>query len=309
MSACRIERLGNGPLIVPNMDERMGANINGPSLVRVPDWAPNRLGNYYLYFSHHNGDYIRLAVADEITGPYRIYSPGSLQHAQSYFPAEIDPLDSSRLPPGIVTPIPHIASPDVHVDDALRRFRMYYHGILRDRTQVTRVATSEDGIAFTGLPAILGRSYWRAFEHGGWHYGLAMPGVFYRSRDPLGPFEQGPTLFGSNQRHTAVMLNEDTLTVFYTNVGEEPPECILVATIDLSGDWLHWEATAPSVLLQPERAYEGADLPLVPSIRGEATQRARQLRDPAVYVEGASAYLLYSVSGESGIAIGRLQQE
>ena len=42
------------------MDNRMGDNINGPTLIRMPDWAPG-FGKYHLYFSDHKGKYIRLA--------------------------------------------------------------------------------------------------------------------------------------------------------------------------------------------------------------------------------------------------------
>ena len=35
----RIERLLDGPIITPDMDGRMGSNIAGPSLIRVPDWV------------------------------------------------------------------------------------------------------------------------------------------------------------------------------------------------------------------------------------------------------------------------------
>ena len=39
-------RLLNEPIIRPHMDDRMGSNINGPALVRVPDWVSDRLGRY-----------------------------------------------------------------------------------------------------------------------------------------------------------------------------------------------------------------------------------------------------------------------
>jgi hypothetical protein len=305
----RVERIGDGPILVPHMDERMGGNLAGPSLIRAPEWLPDRLGEYYLYFAHHNGTYIRLAVADAIEGPWRIHTPGALQHSESFFPGELVPMDPERLRPGMVISTPHIASPDVHVDEANREVRMYYHGIQRDRTQVTRAATSTDGVRFTAREPILGRSYFRGFEHGGWYYGLAMPGIFYRSRDPLGPFEEGPTLFASNMRHSAVLVEGDTLTVFYTNVGEEPPEKVLVTTIDLHPNWMEWTTGEVATVLEPEHDYEGADLPLEPSTRGEITDRARQLRDPAVYQEDGRLYLLYAVAGESGIALARLHRE
>ena len=57
----RAERLASNPLITPQTDASIGANINGPSLIRVPDWVAHPLGRYYLYFADHNGKYIRLA--------------------------------------------------------------------------------------------------------------------------------------------------------------------------------------------------------------------------------------------------------
>jgi hypothetical protein len=50
-----VVRLADGPIIVPNMDAHMGSNIQGPSLIRVPDWIDNPLGKYYLYFADHRG--------------------------------------------------------------------------------------------------------------------------------------------------------------------------------------------------------------------------------------------------------------
>ena len=55
-----------------------GANIEGPSLIRAPDWLPGRLGRYYLYFADHKGDYIRLAYANRLKGPWTVHAPGSL---------------------------------------------------------------------------------------------------------------------------------------------------------------------------------------------------------------------------------------
>ena len=43
---------------------------------------------------------------------------------------------------------PHIASPDVHVDTVGRRIVMYFHGLEGVGHQVTRVATSANGIDF-----------------------------------------------------------------------------------------------------------------------------------------------------------------
>jgi hypothetical protein len=65
---------------------------------------------------------------------------------------------------------------------------------------------------------------------------LAMPGIFYRSRNGLSDFVQGPTLFTRHMRHTALTLDGHILSVFYTNAGN-CPERILLSTIDLAPDW------------------------------------------------------------------------
>lgn len=184
---------------------------------------------------------------------------------------------------------------------------MYVHG--RDvGRQVTRVATSTDGVHFTGRPEILGRPYFRVVHYDGYAYALAMPGYLYRSRDDLTGFEAGPQLFDDDMRHSALLLRGRTLYVFYTEAGEAP-ERILLSTVDLSADWRMWKASAPTEVLRPERSWEGAGLPVEPSRRGSIDVPVNQLRDPAVYEEDGRVYLLYSVAGERGIALARLELE
>jgi hypothetical protein len=65
-----IRRFTTNPVIRPHLDDRMGDNVNGPSLIRVPDWIEEPLGRYYLYFAHHDGQYIRLAYSNELHGPW-----------------------------------------------------------------------------------------------------------------------------------------------------------------------------------------------------------------------------------------------
>src|SRR5690242_3461914 len=81
----RVTRLGNGPIIASSRHPSIGANIQGPSAIRVPDWLPGRLGAYYLYFADHKSSYIRLAYADDPAGPWTVHPPGSLHLAQSRF--------------------------------------------------------------------------------------------------------------------------------------------------------------------------------------------------------------------------------
>jgi hypothetical protein len=319
-ASVHVRRLLDRPIITPELYESLGPNIQGPSLIRVPDWIRGRLGKYYLYFADHKGRYIRLAYADDLLGPWRIYVPGSLQLVGSYLlteppsgPAdELEKIRAMGRPANLSHDMfteattPHIASPDVHVDETHRKIVMYYHGLNGLQRQVTRVATSDDGVHFVARPEILGQTYFRTFFNKGYTYALAMPGQFYRSRDALGGFEKGPLLFNQNMRHAALLKRGDTLFVFWTQVGEAP-ETILLSIIALSDDWMKWSDTRPPIeVLRPERPWEGADAPLTPSLRSTAYGHLNQLRDPAIFEEKGRTFLLYAVAGESGIAIAEV---
>ncbi|MDX1384392.1 MAG: hypothetical protein R3190_12145 [Thermoanaerobaculia bacterium] len=320
--ATRVERLAGNPIVRPGMEARMGHNVQGPSLIRVPHWLPSPLGRYYLYFADHKGAYIRLAFADALEGPWRIHAPGTLRLEQSHFPvkrvaipARIDTADPrwTQSAEGVPTPIdsatlPHIASPDVHVREDRREIVMYFHGLAGFRSQHSRVATSRNGIDFTARRPAIARSYLRMLRHDGRWYGLAMPGYLYRSPDGLEDFEEGPQLFPDTMRHAALLKRGRRLFVFWTRVGDSP-EHILLSTVELDGDWSTWRAGEPQSVLRPEEPWEGGDLPLAPSVRDAINVRVRQLRDPAVFQEDGRTYLLYAVAGEAGIAIARLDLE
>jgi hypothetical protein len=277
----RVERLLDAPIVTPDTHPSLGSNIQGPSLIRVPDWAEAPLGRYYLYFADHKGSYIRLAHADALTGPWTVHPPGSLQLAESHFPTE--PPDAPWW--------------------KVQRLRLEDFAL-----QVTRVATSTDGIHFQARPEVLGKTYLRAFRHDGQTYALAMPGQLYRSKDGLGGFEEGPLLFNEDMRHAALLERGRQLHVFWTQVGHAP-ERILLSTIDLSGPWEGWRESEAIEVLRPERPWEGADAALEPSIRSVAYGHVNQLRDPAIFEEEGRVSLLYAVAGESGIAIAELHLE
>ncbi len=317
----RVTRLVDGPIVGPDLHPSIGTNIQGPSLIRVPDWIEDRLGTYYLYFADHKGSYIRLAYADHLAGPWHVHPPGSLYLAQSGFltapPAvSADVLArfeaqyrarGTAISHDVLSEIttPHIASPDVHVDATQRRIVMYFHGLEGVGEQVSRVALSRNGIDFAAQPEVLGRSYMRIFRHRGITYALSMPGVLSRSDDGLSNFATGPSLFNPNMRHAALLQRDGALFVFWTQVGDAP-ERILLSRISLDGDWHAWRDEPPIEVMRPEFAWEGAGAPNVPSIRSTAYGVVNQLRDPAIYEEAGVTYLLYAVGGESGIAIARV---
>ena len=84
---------------------------------------------------------------------------------------------------------------------------------------------------------------------------------------------------------------------------------ILTSQIDLTGDWQSWRDGPPVTVLRPERPWEGANTPMVPSVRSTAYGQVNQLRDPAIFEDDGRVYLLYAVAGESGIAIAELITE
>jgi len=287
----RTQRLPGNPIIKPHMDARMGDNINGPSLIKAPDWVEEPLGRYYLYFAHHQGDYIRLAYADQLEGPWRIHSPGALAKEDAGF-------------------LGHVASPDLHVRADKGEVWMYFHGArLPDRQgQFERLAISTNGLDFTVQEEILGKAYWRVFEWGGYHYALTMPGRFVRSKDGRRDFEEGPQFYTKDLRHPAVQVVGSTLRVFYSNAFD-CPEHILLSTIDLTPDWMQWQPSEPESFLKPETECEGGDLPLEASRRGSVHEPVRQLRDPCIYEEDGKTYLVYSVAGEYGLGIAEIVED
>lgn len=287
-----IERYAANPIIRSGMDglsAEDGANINGPSLIKVPSWVPDRLGTYYLYFAHHRGKYIRLAHADSIRGPYRIHPGGVL-------PLEQTPCRG------------HVASPDVHVDDERREIRMYYHGVVGS-AQRTFAATSHDGLHFSARGGRLGPFYIRVFRHRERCYAIAKHknhcGVLLRSRGPLNRFRRVRYLL-PGMRHAAVHVVDDTLWLFFSRIGDDP-ESILFSRMDLTGRPRTWRPTDPVCLARPESTCEGAELPRIPSRSGPAFHPVHQLRDPAFFAEDGEHHLLYSVAGEQGIALAQLR--
>ncbi len=293
-------------LIHPDMSdierEHGFSNINGPSLIRMPDWVENSLGKYYLYFAHHRGSYIRLAYADEIEGPYTVHRPGTLHRDNTVFKG-----------------CDHIASPDVHIDEENRRIIMYFHGNYRGG-QATCWATSENGIDFTATETLEKQQgpYFKVFWWNGLPYATnhnmlnrgktaEWTTVFERRNAPLFPGEQGKGRDGT-PRHTANHLIGDTLTVYYSLYGDTP-ERILKSTVELTEDWNDWHASPPMEVIAPKYDYEGVNIPIIPSTNGLDREMVHQLRDPDIYCEGGETWLLYSVAGEQGIGITKLPSE
>ncbi|UXX79401.1 hypothetical protein N7E81_18780 [Reichenbachiella carrageenanivorans] len=325
-----------------------GENINGPSVIRIPKWVKkkNRIhakAQYYMYFAHHAGDYIRMAWAEKIDGPWHLYQIGD--EVPMGDRGVLDLGDTViNLANGVVIPNNHLASPDVHVDHDNKRIIMYFHSGastyvngVRVRKQLTYVSTSTDGLEFyNGIqPVFLGPSYFRVFSYKDQLYALDNGANPYQALDaadpwtapegfdytnnlwnkhPENPFQkdiediEGKSFKELRIRHTAVRVVGDELHVFYTRRGEMQ-ERVMMSTIDLSvGDWLNWDATYPPVeVLKPSPGWEGGDLELVRSKTSSAPEDVNQLRDPYVFEDkDGSLYLFYSGRGEDAIGMVRM---
>lgn len=296
------QRISNQPVVSPEHCDRIGTNLNGPSVIKVPDWVAHRLGRYYMYFAHHKGRYIRMAYADELTGPWTVYTPGVLDVTETPFAHE-------DLPPGPYDSYAHVASPDVHVDHDAGLIRMYYHGLEPDGQQLTRHCVSQDGLHFAEHSECLGPPYIRAFFYQDMIYAVSWAGKLMRARNWTYPFETGPDIFGGDPltppnttiRHVAVLINQDQLTLAFSRIGDTP-EHLMITGVELGPDWTQWTPSPPKTLLFPELDWEGAHLPVTTSRIGAADKKEHGLRDPCFFEN----YLFYSGGGESAIGIAKL---
>lgn len=304
------KRLVNKPIIHPGLARTIGTNINGPSAIRVPDWIKAPLGRYYLYFADHRGDHIRLAHADEITGPWHVHEPGALHLEDSGFPtrsSELEPPARFRRSVASGDLRPHIASPDVHVDHVRRLIVMHYHGLERDCSQTSRRTVSGNGLDFRDPQPTGADFYARVFEWRGVAYAAALEGWLYRSPDSGLSFPERTRLGDPSTRHVAIFSFEGELFLVFSRIGDAP-ERLLVSRIFATANWRDWRLSDPLDLLRAETSWEGAGEPVSPSRVGPADGRVNQLRDPFVFSEDNRLWLFYACAGESGLALAQLHR-
>jgi hypothetical protein len=323
-AALSVTRLSQNPLITVRSSPTLGGNVNGPTVIRVPDWIERPLGRYYMYFANHMGEFIRLAYADAVSGPWKIYEPGVLQvRDTAFFRPQPDPVETRE---DFYT---HVASPEIAIDQEHERLVMWVHGWWTNGErwpaepraarewanahrygQFSQAAESGDGLRFTVHPDITRTSYLRVFRHDNSYYAVSRLGQLSRSTDPFGIFEIGPNPFrggpyAGKVRHVGLVVRGTTLFVFFTAIGDAP-ERVMLSTVEMIGDWTDWRASPPIDVLAPSAAYECVELPNVPSEAGDIDVPARQIRDPFVFEDEGRAWLFYSTCGEQGIAAAEI---
>ncbi len=188
-----------------------------------------------------------------------------------------------------------------------REIRMYFHGgsgtALSEQTE--SLAVSDDGVKFRLRCSDIGTPYWRVFRHADQWFALVMPGSILRSDDGLSGFEPVAEILPPQTRHAAVSIKANRALVFWSVIGGRP-ESIVAGWIDLATDPSRWRVNDLGVMLAPEEPYEGGSLPLLASAPGQCDEPARELRDPATYVEDDTLYLAYVAGGERCIALGAM---
>ena len=300
-----LSELGENPL----------SNINGPSVLRVPEWVTDRLGKYYLYFSHHKGTSIRLAYADHMAGPWFVHQKPVLTLEQSLFvTADLDPTSRSDWVNGTDYLYAHVASPDVNVDHHAKQILMLFHGLLPDGDQQTRLAVSENGRSFSAKPPLLGPSYLRAFQWRRRWYTTHLwgdMGIFETLSIAPKIFSHGtlpPQITGaphSKIRHGHICQVREQIHFVFSRVGETP-ECILHCRIELSDDPQDWRFGPVTTLLNPKESWEGYGREPIKSSEGSARGWIPELRDPCLFNDDGQLWLLYSGGGERGIGLAEV---
>ena len=223
-------------------------------------------------------------------------------------PVWVDALDGDYL-------YAHVASPDVHIDEANQRLVMYYHGLLPGGDQQTRLATSTDGINFMPREPLLGPPYFRATKLDGMIYLSMWEGRLGRTRSWEGPIDLAPKellpddITGTPDRqirHGHVFAHQGRLHLTFSRIGDAP-ERLLQCELKPAEAWSDWSFGPVSEMLRPAPGWEGGDLPVAASVMGTVMERVNELRDPALFLDQGQVWIAYCGGGESGIGIARVE--
>ncbi len=304
----KLVRYLDRPLLHIGSHPSIGRNINGPCVIRTPDWVPDALGRFYMYFAHHTGTHIRLAIADNVRGPWRVADTPPLRLSDSKFAQ--NPVTYRTAAGRLVTEPAHIASPDVHILEKSRQIVMLFHGLQNDGTQSTGVAVSTNGRDFSteGFETNIAPPYLRVCKTPDQLIGVAWGGEVFTSHSLLGPFEKGPPVLERPNgpdlipRHPALVWKNGTLHCFYTLIGD-CPERVWHVPVSPGASWSDWQTGTPNMILAPDRIWEGSDIPETPSRIGEAKSMEKALRDPFVFED----HVFYAGGGENCIAAQRIE--
>ena len=294
------QRLGMA-LSKSDLSKKAASNINGPCCLKVPDWCQDRLGTYYLYFSHHTGKYIRMAYADDIRGPWKEYNGEILS---------IDQLTDAY---------DHVASPDIFVDEDEKQIRMYFHSPSKTKQQQwSYVAISSNGLDFKQtIDFPLAPFYLRIVKFNDLFLGMSKGGNIWCSQTGLREFEPIINPFNvelnneiwhnnpGSVRHVSLLKSGEFLYIFFSRIGDFP-ESIFYGRINTKKPMNQWHVDDIALLIKPDMEYEGSMIKLKVSEAGASDNEENALRDPYVFKDNGKLYMFYCVKGEHGIALAEV---
>ena len=190
------------------------SNINGPTVIRVPDWIPvaqrvHPKAKYYLYFGHHIGHDIRMAWSDSLTGNWSLFNSGNgpdrawgsqgnntgAQTPRSGVLSIVGGQLAAKVGSKVIA-TNHISSPEVLVDHKNKRIALYFHATSQFMPgisgQQSFVSTSKYGLNFNaihmggevgqGMREVLpGGAYARVFEVKGQTFAFSNGGKLWKA--------------------------------------------------------------------------------------------------------------------------------
>ena len=191
---------------------------------------------------------------------------------------------------------------------------MFFHGLLPDGDQQTRLAISENGRSFSAAPSLLGPSYLRAFQWRERWYSTHLwgdMGIFesFSIAPKTLPHHTLPSqITGAPHakiRHGHICQVGDHIHFVFSRVGDTP-ECILLCRIEMSDNPQDWRFGPVTKLLSPDEPWEGFGKDPVKSAEGSARGWVPELRDPCLFYDEGQLWLLYSGGGERGIGLAEV---
>ena len=184
-------------------------NAMFPTLVKIPDWAPERpdpRAQYYLYFAPHKGTTINVAWADRVDAQKWTFFNTETEKAAGVPGRGVFDLNLSEgdrrfeLAPGVLMEN-HISSPHVYVDDDNQRFILIMHAATDGAGQKSFMATSRTGLNFNA-PELGGEpgcgpvrrhfsqtTYLHIFDFRAGLLGVGRSGRFTRPNNPGAPWD------------------------------------------------------------------------------------------------------------------------
>ena len=347
--AVEITRLNNAkPIIDKVLFEQNGIpsdgeDINGPCVIRLPEWLPiekrvHPTAKYYLYFGHHHGAYIRMAWAENLNGKWTLYNADS-----TVLPLKRGVLglynkkNGKNITPGNNIEISsHIASPVVLIDNIKKQFILFFHGQTKlisetKNDQRTFVCYSNNGVDFQKniSPVMLGGSYFAPFIYKNQWYSFSNGGLFHEAPKIKG-FDETPGVFDYSKilwttrhnffekaitetgnsnfrvRHLTTFLEKNILHIFFSS-SHDTPERIYYTKCNLNGESNTWTAQSFRCIFQAREVWEGGNLTPKPSEGGAAKSMLNEVRDPYIFKDNdGKIYLFYCAGGERGIGMAQV---